>query len=337
MNKNERKYCVYKHTSPSNKVYIGITYNTKKRWCDGNGYLHKRKDGKYNQPLFARAILKYGWENFTHEILINNLSKEQACELEKKYIKEYDSTNLQKGYNISFGGDAVMYNKHHSKETKRILRQNGMKKEDYYRSINQYDINGNFIKTWKDSSEIYDSEFKSYCAIIKKCCHRIKNNLSIGGYQWRFTDDCDDISEYTNFYHTDVSNYRHREIYEINPINSEIIKYYHSIKDCNKELGYSDYDRKILDCCRGQTISVEKRLFVYVEDYKDKDKIQERLNKYKNKFKPKLGLVENGQITKTWLNFSECGRELNIDRKIIKKICDGVLDNYEGYTFRYIS
>ena len=337
MNKEERKYCVYKHTSPSNKVYIGITYNPKKRWYDGNGYLHKQKNGKYNQPLFARAILKYGWENFIHEILIDNLSKEQACELEKKYIKEYDSTNPQKGYNISFGGDAVMYNKTHSKETKKLLRQNGIKSKDYYRSVNQYDLDGNFIKTWNNSAEIYDSEFNSYCAVIKKCCHRIKGYLSVNGYQWRFTDDCDDISNYINFYHKDMSNYRHKEVYEINPMNGKIIKYYHSIKECNNDLGFSDYDRKILDCCRGQTISVEKRLFVYVEDYKDKEKIQQKLDKYKNKFKPKLGLVENGQITKTWLNFSECGRELNIDRKIIKKICDGVLDNYKGYTFRYIS
>ena len=89
-------------------------------------------------------------------------------------------------------------------------------------------------------------------------------------------------------------------------------------------------------CCQGVTICVDNYLFVYVEDY-NKINIQKRLDRYKNKFKPKLGLVENGQITKTWLNFSECGRELNIDRKIIKKICDGVLDNYEGYTFRYIS
>lgn len=47
-----KKYCVYKHVSPSNKVYIGITSkNPLRRWENGNGY----KNNKY----FYRAILKY--------------------------------------------------------------------------------------------------------------------------------------------------------------------------------------------------------------------------------------------------------------------------------------
>ena len=80
---------IYRYTSPSNKVYIGITYNIKRRWYDGNGYLHKKKNGKYNQPLFARAILKYGWDNFTHEILVEpyfcmySFSNSHACSFER--------------------------------------------------------------------------------------------------------------------------------------------------------------------------------------------------------------------------------------------------------------
>ena len=330
MSKEKRKYCVYKHTSPSNKVYIGITYNPKRRWYDGNGYLHKRKDGKYNQPLFARAILKYGWENFTHEILTDNLSKEQACELEKKYIKEYDSTNSQKGYNISFGGDVLMYGKTHSEETKRLIRKNGIKGKDYYRSINQYDLNGNFIKTWNNSAEIYDSEFKPYCSLIKKCCYRIKGNLSIKGYQWRFTDDCNDIDV---FHKPKKMPTKIRPLYSINTSNGEIIQGYKSVTECSNNLNLSF--KRVMACCQGVTICVDDYLFVYVEDY-NKTNIQKRLDRYKNKFKPKFGLVENGQITKTWLNFSECERELNINRKVIKKICDGILDNYKGYVFAYI-
>lgn len=274
---SDRKYCVYKHTSPSNKVYIGITFNPKRRWYDGNGYLHKRKDGKYNQPLFARAILKYGWDNFTHEILEDNLSKEQACELEKKYIQEYNSTNPQKGYNISFGGDILMYGKTHSEETKKLLRQRTPKSKDYYRSINQYDLNGNFIKTWKDSSEIYDSELKPYCSVIKKCCYRQKHYLTACNYQWRYVDDCKDIGKlYKIKPPTKV-----RELYEINPINGNIIKHYNSVTECSNELNLSF--RRIMDCCRGVTISVDKHLFIYVEDYNST--LNERLIRYNNKYR----------------------------------------------------
>lgn len=277
---SDRKYCVYKHTSPSNKVYIGITFNPKRRWYNGNGYLHKRKDGKYNQPLFARAILKYGWDNFTHEIIKDNLSKEQACELEKKYIQEYDSTNPQKGYNISFGGDILMYGKTHSKETKFLIRQHNKKiKSDYYKSINQYDLKGNFIKTWKNSSEIYDNdEFKPYCSLIRKCCHREKSNLSIGGYQWRFADDCDDISEYLK---PPKKPTKVKPTYEINVIDGTIIKKYNSVTDCSNNTGLSF--RRIMDCCRGVTISVDKRLFIYVEDYDST--LNERLIRYNNKYR----------------------------------------------------
>lgn len=94
----ERRCCVYKHTSPSGKVYIGITsMDIKDRWQNGNGY-------KNNQH-FYRAIQKYGWDNFEHEVLFEGLTKEDACQKEIELIKLYDSTNPDKGYNYSTGGD----------------------------------------------------------------------------------------------------------------------------------------------------------------------------------------------------------------------------------------
>ena len=64
-------YTLYKHTTPSNKVYIGITsMKVKKRWCGGRGYRHN--------PHFYKAILKYGWGNIKHEILLTGLTKEKA-------------------------------------------------------------------------------------------------------------------------------------------------------------------------------------------------------------------------------------------------------------------
>lgn len=52
----------------------------------------------------ARAILKHGWDNFSHEILFENLSKEEADAKEKELIELYDSRNPQKGYNTRTGG-----------------------------------------------------------------------------------------------------------------------------------------------------------------------------------------------------------------------------------------
>ena len=47
-------------------------------------------------------FLKYGWDNFEHIVLHENLSFEEADALEIKLIQEYDSVN--NGYNSEFGG-----------------------------------------------------------------------------------------------------------------------------------------------------------------------------------------------------------------------------------------
>lgn len=95
------KYCVYCHTNKINgKKYIGITsQKPERRWNNGRGYI--------NNEYFYRAILKYGWHNFTHDILYTGLDKETAEELEVKLISEYDSANNQHGYNIELGGNST--------------------------------------------------------------------------------------------------------------------------------------------------------------------------------------------------------------------------------------
>lgn len=126
--KNQNNYTVYMHISPSNKVYIGITSQPiKERWRNGKGY----KGCNH----FNNAIKQYGWENFTHKVLFENLSKEDAEFKERLLIKEYNSTNKKFGYNIENGGNTngkhseeTKYKigqsnkgKHHSEETKKIL------------------------------------------------------------------------------------------------------------------------------------------------------------------------------------------------------------------------
>lgn len=93
-------YCVYKHTAPCGKVYIGITQQQpQKRWKNGLGYS--------DNPYFKNAIEKYGWDNIKHEILADSLSKEEAENLEIYYIQAYQSTNRNNGYNIAKGGNVV--------------------------------------------------------------------------------------------------------------------------------------------------------------------------------------------------------------------------------------
>ena len=105
--RRNNNYCVYIHTSPNGKMYIGQTGDKpERRWKnDGSGYLQKNKStGKYNQPAFAHAILKYGWNNFQHDIIANNLTKEEADDLEKLLINKFNTMNSKYGYNLAEGG-----------------------------------------------------------------------------------------------------------------------------------------------------------------------------------------------------------------------------------------
>ena len=101
-NINEQMHwCVYMHTNKINhKVYVGITgQKPKRRWHNGAGY--------QSQQYFWRAIQKYGWDGFEHIIFAENLTKEEACKMEKCLISLYNTTNRNCGYNISTGGEGA--------------------------------------------------------------------------------------------------------------------------------------------------------------------------------------------------------------------------------------
>lgn len=109
----KNKYCVYKHTAPSGKVYIGITHQRpESRWQGGLGYRHNE--------YFFRAILKYGWSNFTHEILRQGLTKEAASAAEIALIAACHSNEKAHGYNITGGGESFK----HTAESIEKMRQN---------------------------------------------------------------------------------------------------------------------------------------------------------------------------------------------------------------------
>lgn len=90
-------WCIYKHTNKINgKVYIGQTcQKPERRWQNGKGY--------EGSPKFWPAIQEFGWDNFDHSIIIDNIpTQQEANQLEQKYITEYNS--YEDGYNATLGG-----------------------------------------------------------------------------------------------------------------------------------------------------------------------------------------------------------------------------------------
>ena len=107
---NTLRCCVYVHTNKINgKKYIGITsQKPEARWgVNGSRYLYEDTRTK---SAFAKALHKYGWENFTHEILFEGLTEAEAKQKERELITKYRTYVGFKdcaGYNMTLGGDGA--------------------------------------------------------------------------------------------------------------------------------------------------------------------------------------------------------------------------------------
>ena len=192
----ERTFCVYMHTNKINgKKYIGQTCKTpSKRWgLNGEKYR--------TCPHFYNAIHKYGWDNFEHEILFENLTVDEANEKEKELIEFYKSADDKFGYNIRFGGkNAEMpesikkkigdanRGKRHSEQTREKISQALVGKflgenNPFAKTVVQYDLDGNFIKEWGSIADAA-REVGTYTSKISNCCKGRRKETN--GYIWKY-------------------------------------------------------------------------------------------------------------------------------------------------------
>ena len=148
-------HCVYRHTCPNGKVYIGIT-NCKPevRWQSGYGYK--------NNGRFFKDILHYGWSNIKHEILADNLTKEEAIEMESAQITIHNSLLPQYGYNQT-STDVYAQNK----------------------AVNQYSTEGKLLCTYHSIKSAAQSVGVHGTSIRAACLH---NGVS-RGYLWKYAAD----------------------------------------------------------------------------------------------------------------------------------------------------
>lgn len=219
------KWIVYRHISPSNKVYVGITsIGTQRRWGkNGRNYL------KNNQPLFANAILKYGWDNFIHEIILEGISESHAKYTEKYLIKWYKTHNMS--YNITDGGDGLLG----------VISSNkGKFGKDCKTSrlIFQYDLDGNFICKWYGASDA--ARHLGNKGKATNIIRAAKTKDQAFGYYWS--------REYTESFQ---GNPLHkRSVGQYNSKTFQLIRVYQSVKQASKSVNISSGD--IIRSCKGK-------------------------------------------------------------------------------------
>ncbi len=184
-------FSVYMHVNKINgKRYIGITHykNPNKRWINGRGY--------FRNEHFARAIEKYGWDNFDHIVVKQNLDKKAACALERELIAKYGTQDKAKGYNITDGGEFF----HHTEESKRLMSERRKGKglhefsEEHRRKLSENHGGGTDKKKvlCLETGIVYESINDAARALnitkkmISNCCRKIPHYNTAKGYHWEF-------------------------------------------------------------------------------------------------------------------------------------------------------
>ena len=87
-------YTIYLRRTPENKVYVGCTSVS----------LDRRQSLGYAGTRFQKAIDQFGWDNIDTEILAETSDLIEAKQLESDYIKKYQATNPDFGYNAIDSG-----------------------------------------------------------------------------------------------------------------------------------------------------------------------------------------------------------------------------------------
>lgn len=197
------------HTVPNGRKYIGITYQKpERRWRGGMHY-------DYNKRFFS-VIVQYGWDNIKHEILYENLTREEAEQREIELIKKHKTNQEEYGYNMTTGGKGApnctksietreklsKANKGRkaSEETKRKISEGRKGKlmggeSPSAKKVLQYDLDGNFIKEWDSMKDIERALDVDYSNIWAVCNNKRKQ---IKGYVWKYKDSKEkDEKEYS--------------------------------------------------------------------------------------------------------------------------------------------
>lgn len=209
---------IYKITNQINKkCYIGSTKDPKKRWQQHKNSSIWESCPSYNYPL-QKAMRKYGIDNFSFEIILENLTEEEVAEKERKMIEKYNSlTNTGWGYNQTLETECALRDKQFSTLGTRCAL---------------VDINNNILQTfisYHDASlKIFgdDSKFSN----IRRVCKGEANSLL--NYIFRDLDENKKVIVPQN-----KTRKRKTAVYGININNCNDIVYYESISEAARQEG----------------------------------------------------------------------------------------------------
>lgn len=135
-------YTIYAYVAPDGRRYIGKTgsQQAERAGNGGAGYKHC--------GCFWKAINRFGWESFKYEIL-ETISKDEpdaaqkACDLEARYIMQYQTTNIRFGFNRFKKDSPRNYEKlAEARRHRRVVNKDGVIKHIPQSELDGYIKNG---------------------------------------------------------------------------------------------------------------------------------------------------------------------------------------------------
>lgn len=160
-------WIIYKHTNKINgKSYIGQTIKSidERAGRDGKNYEGSNE--------FYGAIKEYGWDNFEHTILQENIATQEEADTQERYwIKYYDT--FKHGYNLTLGGSRARFTLFKTREYKKQLKTIQISKEllDFIKEYAAKDIVmvdsiKEFIYGYPNKQTIYMKESPKECKFV---------------------------------------------------------------------------------------------------------------------------------------------------------------------------
>lgn len=327
MDDEERNYCVYMHTNKiNNKKYIGITRQNppEKRWGH-NG--HAYRENKH----FSSAIQKYGWDNFKHEILFRGFSKKQAEDKEVELIAYYDCTNSKFGYNKDKGGRSAG---RFTEDTIQKMRDAHKNIDIYWnrKPVLQYKLNGECVGEFEGVTFAAKQCGYNDPSIIAKCCKGILKKAY--GYIWRYVDEplTEEHRMWCISYDYNPTNKKQVTCYDM---NGNFINTYDSVLQAERFTG-ADHS-VIIRCCNNQCKTSAGYIWRYSDDDLTAEHIKwcNHMSGKKALSKPVVQFDMNMQFIGRYESITEAKRKMGVNNSCISQCCNGKLQTYGGYIWKF--
>ena len=302
----ELKYIFYITINSINgKFYFGV-HRTNPQVFDGYiGCGIARQSQATLDIAFHKAVKKYGYDNFKRTTIKVFDTKEEAYEFEKLIVTPTLLKSKQ-CYNTTIGG---------------IGGGNEIQKKTVY----QFDLNGNFIRSYKSARDaamaVSPDNQDTIRASIKNCC--LGTSYSSCGFFWSYYKEFIKKEDYQN-----NINRRKNKIAQYT-LSGKFLRYYDNITEARNATGL----RNLYSSIRGECSIGGFQWRYYTGDDSDIPPFESTVTMYRTK--PIICTDSNG-IETEYASIKKC-IEINpeFSSKGIKNVIRGINKTHKGYKFRW--